>query len=103
MSTAEWRVLAHGPAEPLAENLWRVEGALPGMSLRRVMTVAKRTDGRLVVHSAIALEEGAMTFHALERKSVVSRERRTRLRAHTRARLHGDECGVPDLESGQVR
>jgi hypothetical protein len=35
--------------------LWRVEGALPGMSLKRVMTVAEREGGGLVIHSAIAL------------------------------------------------
>jgi hypothetical protein len=64
MSNNGWNVLPHGPIEKLAENLWRVEGSLPGMSLRRVMTIAKRADGGLVVHSAIALEETAM--HELE-------------------------------------
>lgn len=54
---AEWRVLQHGPLEKLASNLWRVEGAIPGMSLRRVMVVARRDDGSLVVHNAIALDE----------------------------------------------
>ena len=56
----EWKVLPHGPIERLAENLWRVEGSLPRMSLKRVMTVARRADGRLVVHAAIALEESAI-------------------------------------------
>jgi len=55
-----WNVLPHGPIEPLAENLWRVKGALPGMSLERVMTIVRRSDGSLVLHSAIALEEAAM-------------------------------------------
>ena len=50
-----WTVLEHGPIERLDERLWRVEGALPRMTLRRVMTVAKREDGGLVIHSAIAL------------------------------------------------
>lgn len=49
-------VLPHGPLEPLGEDLWRVEGALPDMPLRRVMTVARLRDGRLVVHNAIGLE-----------------------------------------------
>jgi hypothetical protein len=48
-------VLEHGPIERVNERLWRVEGAVPGMSLRRVMTVAKRENGGLVVHNAIAL------------------------------------------------
>jgi hypothetical protein len=50
-----WNVLEHGPLERLTERLWRVEGALPGMSLKRVMTVAEREGGGLVIHSAIAL------------------------------------------------
>jgi hypothetical protein len=50
-----WTVLDHGPIERVAERLWRVEGAIPGMTLRRVMTVAKRESGGLVIHSAIAL------------------------------------------------
>ncbi len=56
----EWKVLPHGPIEKLADNLWWVQGSLPGMSLKRVMTIAKLGDGRLVVHNGIALEESAM-------------------------------------------
>jgi hypothetical protein len=51
-----WTVLRHGPLEQLAENLWRVKGALPGMSLERVMTVVRRGDGSLLLHSPIALD-----------------------------------------------
>ena len=57
---AEWTVLEHGPIEKLTENLWWVEGAVPGMSLRRAMTIAKMKDGRLVLHDAIALNEPSM-------------------------------------------
>ena len=56
----EWKVLRHGPLRKLTENLWWVEGSLPGMSLKRVMTIARMKDGRLVIHNAIALEDGAM-------------------------------------------
>jgi hypothetical protein len=56
----EWKVFEHGPLEKLTDNLWRVQGSLPGMSLKRTMTVARRADGRLVLHSAIALQEAAM-------------------------------------------
>ena len=56
----EWRVLPHGPIERLADNLWRVRGELPGMPLGRVMTLVRRTDGRVVVHNAIALEQPLM-------------------------------------------
>lgn len=55
-----WRVLAHGPIEKLSDNLWRVKGAVPHMSLERVMTVVRKRDGALIIHSAIALEESAM-------------------------------------------
>lgn len=41
----------------LAENIWWVDGALPGMSLRRNMVVVKLADGRLVVHNGIALRD----------------------------------------------
>ncbi len=51
------QVLSHGPVERLEANLWRIEGSLPGMSLRRVMTLVRLDDGRVVIHSAIALEE----------------------------------------------
>lgn len=58
----DWSVLPHGPIEKLSENLWRIEGdlPLPAPSMRRVMTIARRGDGDLVIHSAIALEEEAM-------------------------------------------
>ena len=54
-----WTVDRHDPIEKLAENLWEVEGDLPGMGLRRRMTVVRLGDGRLVVHNAIALEESS--------------------------------------------
>lgn len=56
----DWKVLPHGPIERLADNLWWVQGSLPMMSLKRVMTIARLSDGRLVIHNAIALEEPAM-------------------------------------------
>lgn len=55
-----WKLLPHGPIEELAENLWRVEGDLEGMALKRVMTIVKRADGGLVVHNAVALDEPSM-------------------------------------------
>jgi hypothetical protein len=57
---SSWHVLPHGPIEKLAPNLWRVEGTLKGMPLKRVMTIAKRTDGSLVVHNAVAMREEQM-------------------------------------------
>jgi hypothetical protein len=55
-----WRVLPHGPVEELGEDLRRVEGDLEGMALKRVMTLARREGGGVVVHNAIALEDEAM-------------------------------------------
>ena len=55
-----WRVLPHGPIEKLSDRVWRVEGEVPGMPLKRVMTVAKRADGGLVIHNAIALDDAGM-------------------------------------------
>ncbi len=57
---ATWKVLPHGPITKLDDGLWRVEGDLANMPLKRVMTVARREDGSLVVHNAMALEESAM-------------------------------------------
>jgi hypothetical protein len=57
----KWVVLEHGPLVQIAENLWRVEGTLPRMSLRRTMTVVRLSTGELVLHSPIALDEPAMT------------------------------------------
>lgn len=61
-----WTVLSHDELHALQPNAWRVEGAVPGMEMRRVMTVARRDDGSLVIHNAIALEEDEMK--ALESK-----------------------------------
>jgi hypothetical protein len=60
-----WTVLEHSPIEHLSENLWRVQGSLPGMSLRRTMVIVRLNDGRLVIHNGIALNEEAM--QAIER------------------------------------
>jgi hypothetical protein len=56
-ANAEWTVLKHGPIERLSERLWRIEGTLPSMPLARVMTIARRADGGLVVHNAIAVDD----------------------------------------------
>jgi hypothetical protein len=55
-----WKHLPHGHIARLAENLWTVEGSLPSLPIRRVMTLARRRDGALVMHSAIALDEATM-------------------------------------------
>jgi hypothetical protein len=56
----EWKVLSHEPLQKLAENLWWVRGSLPGMSLKRVMTIGRLPDGDLVIHNGIALDDASM-------------------------------------------
>src|SRR5258705_9801059 len=54
-----WTVLAHEPIEKHSENLWSVSGNMPGGNQRR-MSIARRADGQLVIHNAIALGEAEM-------------------------------------------
>jgi hypothetical protein len=54
-----WTILKHGPLEKISENLWRLEGNL-GDTNKRVMTLARLADGRVLIHNAIALEDPLM-------------------------------------------
>jgi hypothetical protein len=56
----DWKVLPHDPIERVTENLWRVEGSLGNGPMRRVMTLVRLADGRLVIHNAMALEQELM-------------------------------------------
>lgn len=58
--SAAWKVHPHRPIEKLTPRVWRVEGDLPDMPMKRVMTVVRLPDGRLVVHNAVALDEASM-------------------------------------------
>lgn len=49
-----------GLTAQIADNIWWAWGSLPGMSLRRTMTVVRRDDGGLIIHNAISLDEGGM-------------------------------------------
>jgi hypothetical protein len=55
-----WHVMPHGELTQYAENLWTIEGDVPDMPLKRRMTLVKRANGGLVVHSALALEDALM-------------------------------------------
>jgi|LNFM01.1.fsa_nt_gb hypothetical protein len=55
-----WTVLPHSPIEKLSDRVWTVAGAQPQIPLERRMTLIKRDDGRVVVHSAIALDDDSM-------------------------------------------
>ncbi len=58
--TRPWIVPDHGPIERHEPNLWSVAGGVPGMPLRRRMTVVRLGDGRLVIWSCMPLAEPAM-------------------------------------------
>jgi hypothetical protein len=60
MVHAQWKVLRHGDIETLNERLRVVEGEVPGIPLRRVMSVVRLDDGGLLVHGAIALNPAVM-------------------------------------------
>jgi hypothetical protein len=55
-----WTVCPHGPIEKVDDQLWRVQAPFPGAPFPRAMVVVKLADGRLVVHNAIALDDGEM-------------------------------------------
>ena len=55
-----WTVLPHLPIEKLESNLWRVQGTMENMALKRVMALVRLEDGRIVIHSAIALDDPSM-------------------------------------------
>lgn len=55
-----WKVLPHRPIEKLSGSLWRVVGDLSDMPLKRVMTLVRRSDGRVMVHSPVALDADSM-------------------------------------------
>ncbi|HEY4102773.1 MAG TPA: hypothetical protein VGM44_02745, partial [Polyangiaceae bacterium] len=58
----EWTVLPHGALEQLDDRLMTVSGNIhmPLVDFPRRMTVARLDDGRLVIFSAIALDEQEM-------------------------------------------
>ena len=57
-----WTVLPHGPLIEVDDNILTVVGdiKMPGGLLPRRMTLVRLADGRLIVFSAIALDEREM-------------------------------------------
>jgi len=60
MSEAQWKVLPHGAIETLSERLRVVEGGLPNLPLKRVMSVVRMDDGGLIIHNAVAVNPAVM-------------------------------------------
>lgn len=55
-----WIVTPHGPIVKHEANLWSVEGTLPGASIPRRMSMARRRDGSIVFYHPIPLDEPAL-------------------------------------------
>jgi hypothetical protein len=57
-SPRPWIVTRHDPIEKLEDNLWAVQGDVPGIPFKRRMFIIKRSDGTLMFFGmAIPLEE----------------------------------------------
>ena len=52
-----WQVLPHGDIGHISERVWQVRGTIARIPLQRVMTIARRSDGELVVHNPICVED----------------------------------------------
>ncbi len=55
-----WTVTKHRPIEKLDDNLWVVEGKVPGLAIMRRMEIVKRSDGTLLFYHAVPLEQAAL-------------------------------------------
>lgn len=57
-----WIVTRHDPIEKLEDNLWSVQGDVPGVPFKRRMFIIKRSDGSLMFYAAaIPLDDPALT------------------------------------------
>ncbi len=56
----QWTVTRHDPIEKLDDNLWAVQGDVPGAPFLRRMCIARRSDGSLLFFHAVPLEEKAL-------------------------------------------
>lgn len=55
-----WPQRRHGELRQLSDNLWLVQGPVPGMFYRRQMVVARDEQRRLLLHSVIAMDAPRM-------------------------------------------
>jgi len=55
-----WQPHPHGSIERHADELWSVAGTLPPSPIPRRMVVVRLDDGRLLIHSAVALDDAGM-------------------------------------------
>lgn len=52
-----WIVTPHDPLVKHDDNVWSVDGQVPGLNFRRRMAIVKRGDGSLLFYNAIPLDE----------------------------------------------
>jgi hypothetical protein len=60
VASESWVVRPHGSLDQLEPNLWRAEGSLAKVPMKRVMTIARLSTGALVVHNPIAMADDEM-------------------------------------------
>jgi hypothetical protein len=110
----DWKVLPHGPITELEENLWTVTGTfdIPFNPLKRVMTIVRRDDGKLVLHGLMALDEKTQAeaealgeiaflvvpsgFHRLDAGRYRARYPKTRMFTPAGARARVDKVAKTD-------
>jgi len=58
-----WIVMPHGPLRRVDENLWTVDSVVPGIpggTFPRTMTVVRLSDGSLLLHNAVPVDDATM-------------------------------------------
>jgi hypothetical protein len=55
-----WTVTRHDAIEKLDDNLWTVDGDVPGLPVRRRMAIVKRASGELMFFNAVPLDDTAL-------------------------------------------
>ena len=55
-----WTVTRHDPIEKLEDNLWAVNGDVPGAPFHRRMSIVRRSDGTLLFFNAVPLDDAAL-------------------------------------------
>lgn len=121
-----WKVLPHTPIEKLDDHLWRVEGKMES-GVKRVMSVLRMDDGRVLLHNAIALDDAEMAeidawgevvgilvpnaFHRMDSRIMAERYPRAKVYAPAAAvkaaskatPVHGTFADAPGDASVKVR
>ena len=55
-----WIVTKHGPLQKIDDNLWAIEGDVPGVPLKRRMSIVRMADGSLTFFHAIPLDDATL-------------------------------------------